>query len=216
MSSLQVFTLFQILTILTACILSLLYIQDDTSPERKFIQPYIFLNMASMLILGWIEFIHIPRGIIYIAMVGFAFCEIFYLPNYIGKIIGEKPNPWTQALICISTFLISIFYLKRSTSITYLFTNLYISVFVFKYFLWLFKRNNFFNLNRTRHYWITMGICICYAGSIPYWISEIFIIKIGGYEVYNKIADSIFIMYITLNIAMYLLFYKAFLCKTQH
>ncbi|KYP14677.1 MAG: hypothetical protein A1D16_09770 [Flavihumibacter sp. CACIAM 22H1] len=216
MTAMQIFSILQLMAILSGTIFCLIATRKSKTNEYKYLVPYCILNVFAMLILGAVEFMTVPIPLIFATMYFFACCEVFFLPNYIASIIGVKKNVYTQITICIVAFILSRIITQNATSVLYLVANLYITLYVCRYFLWLFKNNENLILSETPHYWIIMGICVCYTGSIPYFISEIIIFKFKGFQLYNQIASMIFIMYIVLNICMFVLFIKAFLCMIKH
>ncbi len=215
MTSLKVFTVIQFIIIILGTIICVVTTQKNKDHEKKYILPYCLANFFAMIILAAVEFIKIPLIITESTMYIFACCEIFLLPNYIATVIGEKNNYFIQIIICIGTYILSRLLINNYTSILYLISNVYITIYVCKYFIWLFKIKEVINLKNASHYWIVMGICVCYTGSIPYWISEIIILKIKGYQYYSELANVTFNIYIILNIFMYILFSKALLCTTK-
>jgi hypothetical protein len=181
--------------------------------EKKFILPYCIFNVLAMFVLLPDEFISLPASLIFLVMYLFACVEIIFLPNYIASIIGEKKGYLMQIIICSTAFILSNILVKNPTTVFFLICNIYITYYVCKYFIWLFKGDERFDLKKTNHYWIIMGISICYTGSIPYFIAELFILRFGKFELYNSLVQIIFSTYIVLNISMYLFFVKSFLCK---
>jgi hypothetical protein len=208
-----VLTILQTLVIWTATIICYKSTRVDGGLEKKFILPYCYLNSLVMIPLTLIEFIGIPIKVTFIIMFTFACIEIVILPSYIASVIGRKKNIAVAIIISILALLISEILIKTTTSVIYLFCNIYITFYVYKYFIWLFSEKDRLVLKHTPHYWIIMGICICYTTSIPYFIAELFLIKLGGFEAYRKVGNIAFLTYILLNICMFILFIKSFKCK---
>ncbi len=215
MSPIQIFTLLQTLIIFIGTIITFLSTRHNNRNERKYILPYCLCNMLAMFILTPYEFIEIPLKVIEITMYIFACCETIILPNYLASIIKKKKGNTFQIIICTSALFISQFVANNYTSLIYLVSNIYISYYVYCYFIWLFNGNEDVDLKKSTHYWVVMGICVCYCGSVPYWFAELIILNQSGFLLYNQIAKLIFIMYIILNISMYLLFIKAFICQIK-
>lgn len=216
MPIIAVFTILQIIIIWTATIVCYKSTKLNGGKEKKYILPYCILNSLVMIPLGLTEFIEIPIKFTYYIMFFFAFVEITFLPSYITSVIRKKINITIVVVVSIITFYILNLFNIPPSSILYLSCNIFITVYVFRYFIWLFTVNERLQLKETPHYWIIMGIFVCYTGSIPYFISELFLLKIGGFEVYNKLAQFTFLTYLILNICMYVFFIKSFKCKTKH
>lgn len=212
MTVIQTFSVIHFVVILFTTIYCFYIVKRHESSEIKFLHPFCILNTAAVFILGAYEFVYIPISIVYLTMVGFAFAESFFLPNYIASIIGSQKVFATPIIICSLSIVTSLILHIDISSIIYLTSNIYISYYVCRYFVWLFKQNASYNLATTRHYWIIMGICACYSGSISYWISGLVIFNYGSIDLYTKISNTFFEMYILINIGMYLLFLKAFTC----
>jgi len=168
-----------------------------------------------MILLLLARFTNAPASYYYLVMYIAGCSEILLIPNYISTIIGKKKQITIQLIICASTFMLSNYIVQNPTTILYLLSNLYITYFACLYFIWLFKNNEKLDLKKTTHYWIVMGICICFTGSIPYYLSEILIVKFESEEIYSQISSTYHTTFILLNITMYFFFIKAFLCKTK-
>lgn len=216
MTIIAAFTILQVIIIWSATIVCYQSTKLNGGKEKKYILPYCVLNSLVMIPLCLTEFIEIPVKITYSIMFFFAFIEITLLPSYISSIIRKKINIPVVIIISIITFSILNYLHIPPSSILYLLCNIFITVYVFRYFIWLFKVNERLQLKETPHYWIIMGIFICYTGSIPYFFSELFLLKIGGFEAYNKLAQFTFLTYLILNICMYIFFIKSFKCKINH
>ena len=213
MTLFQFLTLFQTIVITVGAITCYLAPSANFVKEKKFILPYCICNVMAMSILLPDEFISLPARLIYAVMYCFACIEIIFIPNYIASIIGKKKRYLVQIITCASAFILSNIVVKNPTSLFFLICNLYITYYVCKYFIWLFKGTDRLELKQTSHYWIIMGICFCYTGSIPYFIAELFILRFGGDELYDELVQIIFSTYIILNISMYIIFIKTFSCR---
>lgn len=213
MTPIQALTSLQLLVIWSGTIMCYNATRLDGGKEKKYLLPYCIINSLVMIPLTLTEFMGIPIKLTYLVMFFFACIEITLIPYYIASTIGKKKNILLEISMCFLGYFLSKFILKSTTTILYLICNIYITIYVCRYFIWLFSTNERLLLKNTPHYWIIMGICICYTGSIPYFISELFILKLGGFEAYNKIVDIAFLTYIVLNISMYILFIKSFRCK---
>lgn len=213
MTLLQFLTLLQSTVILIGTIFCYLAPTESYAKEKKFLLPYCIFNVLAMFVLLPDEFISLPANLIFAVMYFFACIEIILLPNYIASIIGEKKGYLIQIIICSTSYIFSNLLANNPTTVFFLICNIYITYYVCKYFVWLFKGDERFDLKKTNHYWIIMGISICYTGSIPYFIAEMFILRFGKFELYENIVQIIFSTYILLNISMYLFFVKSFLCK---
>ena len=215
MTPLQVLKILQTLFIILGTITCFIGTKRNYEQERRYILPYCAYSALAMCFLLSSEIINYPVSLIYTVMYIAGCLEILLIPNYISSIIGKIKTYHTQIIICSSTFILSILAVQTPTTLLYLFSNLYITYYTCQYFIWLFKTNEKLDLKATTHYWLIMGLCICFTGSIPYYLSELFILKFEGHEVYDKLVKSFHATFIILNITMYILFIKAFICKRK-
>lgn len=207
--------IFQTIIITSGTIICFLFSKNVSEKEKLYILPYCIISAILMCLLTHANLIYASHSYIY-ALMYFAGCsEILLIPNYISTIMGNKKQIVTQIGICFTSFMISNYFFQNPTTLIYLFSNLYITLCSGKYFIWLFRNNEKLDLKNTPHYWIIMGICICFTGSIPYYLSEVLIIKFESNEVFSEISSTFHSTFIILNVTMYFFFIKAFLCKKK-
>lgn len=215
MTPLLEFYIFQTFIIITATIICLLSSKNGSEKEKRYILPYCIISAILMCFLIHANIINASHSYIYALMYLAGCSEILLIPNYISTIMSKKKQIFTQIGICLTSFMISNYFVQNPTTLIYLFSNLYITLYTGKYFIWLFRNNEKLDLKHTPHYWIIMGICICFTGSIPYYLSELLIIKFESIEVFSEISSTFHSTFIILNITMYFFFIKAFLCKKK-
>lgn len=211
----QKFQVVQFLVILCACIIGTIQLRKTPSPERKYILPFCYIDLVMTGIAIYHYFKQIYPVYVFWIELFFTFCEILFLTNYISSIIEIKKSIITPSTIFILSSSCSYIAFKDPTIIPLLLTEIYLTIYAFLYIIWLFKNNSFFVLKKARHYWIVMGIIICYTLSIPYWISDTFIKINGTTQLYQEVSLILFISFIIFNMFMFILFIKAFLCKVQ-
>lgn len=212
----QKFQVVQFCIILITCIIGLRLFREETSPERKFILPFCFIDLVTT---GIIVFNHIKGEFLInrftTLLILFSWAEIYFIPKYIGYVIEKKPKITTQLILFFLPPILSNIIFNDLTLLSMLLSVIYISFYNYKYLIWLFLNKRTITLEEIRHAWIIMGIIISYTASIPYWLSDILFHANGNQPTISSINKVLFAIYVLLNIIMYLFFIKAFLCKSK-
>lgn len=212
----QKFQVVQFLVILSACVIGTIKLGKTPSPERKYILPFCYIDLVATGIGVYNYYINEYPDYLYIMFYLFTCCEVLFLSFYISAILNKKIGYFTPISICIASLIGSQILFKVPSTLPSLTTELYLTYFGYLYVRWLFLKKNFFILQHTKHYWIVIGIILCYTASIPYWIGDVLIRSSGILELYTDIVLILFMVYIAMNIFMFLLFIKGFLCQKQH
>lgn len=212
----QKFQVVQFLVILCACIIGTIQLRKTPSPERKYILPFCYIDLVVLGIIVYYYTINKYPNIIDFLVLLFNGCEIFLLSFYVQTITRKKRDFLYPFAVFTLSPILSIILFKNPTILPLLSTEIFLTHFAFKYIKWLFEGDRILKLNNSKHYWIMMGIILCYTISIPFWISFILVLASGESELYTLINEVLFIFYILLNIIMFILFIKAFLCNPQH
>lgn len=211
----QKFQVAQFLVILAACIIGTIKLPKTSSPERRYILPFCYIDLV---VTGYIIYNyskHMYPDMIDIVVLLFSGCEIFFLSYYIQTITRKKIHVIFPISVFVISPIISIVLFKNPTILPLLTTELYLTYFVFLYIRWLFLKKEFFILHHASHYWIVIGIILCYTASIPYWISDVLIKSSGIWKLHIDITLILFNVYIAMNSFMFVLFIKGFLCQKQ-
>jgi hypothetical protein len=144
------------------------------------------------------------------AYITFIWSEITLLPAYINSVMQRKHNWFLPISVVLITFFLSFKYVSIVDSFLQLFSGVYITIFCFKYLKWLFSINDTFNLLKTNHFWIVIGIMFCYTASLPSCITA-FIFGIFGNSPEHKRMEYLMTpIYMLLNMTMHCFFIKAF------
>ena len=211
----QKFQVVQFLVILAACIIGTLKLGKTSSPERKYILPFCYIDLVVTGVSIYNYYIGEEPMYLHILVFLFTCCEVIFLSFYISAILNKKIKYFVPSAFCIISLIASIILFKSLITLPYLTTELYLSYFGFLYIKWLFLKKDFFILKHTNHYWIVIGIILCYTASIPYWIADVLIKSSGIFELHRQYTLILFIAYIAMNIFMFILFIKGFLCQKQ-
>lgn len=140
----------------------------------------------------------------------FEFGEIVLLPAYISETIGKRHN-WNTVIIICSIFLIlSVYNVSLFEPIIQLFTTVFISSYCLKYLLWIFNSEEIINITKTKHFWIIIGIMICYTSSLPSSFAALLLTLIGTENKFNAFINSLYLAYFILNVIMHCFFIKSF------
>jgi hypothetical protein len=215
MTPIITFYILQAIIIVIGTIVCYTFTRNGNETEKRYIFPYCLSSAIIMCLLIHALLVDAPYRYIYVLMYLAGCSEILLIPNYISTIIGKKKQIVLQVSICVTIYMASNYFVQNPITLLYLFSNLYITLYSGQYFIWLFKNNEKLNLKNTPHYWIIMGICICFTGSIPYYLSEFLIIRFESIEVFYQISSTFHSTFIILNVTMYIFFIKAFLCKKK-
>lgn len=178
--------------------------------EKKFIYTFCVIDLTTS-IFGLLLFLDvISNKVIDYTYLTFLWSEITLLPAYLVSTIGHKPS-WTFPIsIVLLTFIISLFYIDLTISYLQIFSGIYVSYFCIQYLIWLFTNENIYEISHKKHFWITMGIMVCYTASIPSCIGYLLLTTLGETENDYHLASSLNWFFLLLNITMHLLFIKAF------
>lgn len=211
----QKFQVVQFLVILCACIIGTIQLRKTSSPERKYILPFCYIDLVVTGI-GIYNYLisQFPNYLLIIVFL-YTCCEVFLLSNYICAIINKKIHLIIPLFLCFSSLIFSYIFFKSPIILPLLTTELYLTYFAFLYIRWLFTKKEFYILQQSSHYWIVMGIILCYTASIPYWIGDVLIKSSGIWQLHTDVTLILFIFYVVMNMFMFILFIKAFLCEKQ-
>lgn len=179
--------------------------------EKKYLLPYCCINSIVMLLLSLDQYFpqyqFYPLYIICI----WVFFELLFITFYLNEKMGNKNKIFFTLIIYLITVFLSAFIFRSQNSLAFLITNLLIGIYLFKYFIWIFKIKFFKDLPKTPEYYIIQGISICYLGSIPFFIGGFFAHLSRNDFIRNEIQNLHYTIYISLNISMYLFFLIAFI-----
>jgi hypothetical protein len=200
----------QFLIILIAGCLGIFLLWNKNSPERKYILLFCLIDIPIMAITSYYYTNQIYFKLFWLYELLFSWCEIFLISFYISDIISKNKKILPPALICIICPALSFLLLKNLHEIPLLASNIYLTYYVFLYFRWIFTSKTQFNLLKASHFWIVLGVCLCYSTTIPYWITELIIWTWGGMDLHEKIDLNLFSIFIILNMIMYILFIRSF------
>jgi hypothetical protein len=215
MTPIVVLYIIQTIVIITGTIICYVFTRNGNENEKRYILPYSIISATILCLLIHAKIVDASYRYMYALMYLGGCSEILLIPNYISTIIGKKKQIPLQIGICVTIFMASNYLVQNPVTLLYLFSNLYLTFYSCRYFIWLFKNNENLNLKNTPHYWIIMGICICFTGSIPYYLSEFFIIRFESSEVFDVISSTFHSTFIILNVTMHIFFIKAFICKKK-
>lgn len=143
----------------------------------------------------------------------FFWTEIILLPAYISSVIETK-HKWSLPIaLLITTFLASLFYIDIVISILQLFSGIYITIYCLKYLKWLFVDENIIERHNSIHFWIIMGIMVCYTASIPSCLGLFLLDIFGTTPAHGNFATGLSLLFLIFNIIMHCFFIKAFSWK---
>lgn len=143
----------------------------------------------------------------------FIWTEIILLPAYISMVMGIK-HTWSLPITLVfSTFIVSLFYIDIIISILQLVSGIYITIYCLIYLKWLFVDENIIERRNSIHFWIAMGIMVCYTASIPLCLGLTLLDFFGTTPTEGKFAVTLTWLFLIFNIIMHCFFIKAFSWK---
>lgn len=204
------FQVVQLFVIVTTSIVGIVNLFGKKCPERKYILLLLALDIPVMTIIVYHYFKDIDTPTLWFSTIFYSWCEIFLIPFYISEIISIKKDFLTPSIIAISSPILSILLLHSLHELPYLFTNIYISYYIFKYFKWIFTYDKQFDLLKTSHFWIVLGILLCYTTSLPYFITDLIIYTWARKDFHHNVDLNLFVIFLILHMIMTILFVKGF------
>lgn len=185
-------------------------LRKKNCPERKYILTFTLLDIPVMIGILYQYIKGINLNTFFYFSIFYSWCEIFLIPFYISEIIGKKKNFIIPTTLCISTPLISYYFLGNMHEIPLLTSNFYLSYFIFLYFKWVFKTPRHYDLINSSHFWIAIGILLSYTTTIPYFITDLVLYSWAKGRLYDYLDLTLFIIFLILNMIMYLMFLRSF------
>lgn len=181
--------------------------------ESQYLTLFCLLDFLTMCLM-WIAVYAFDKPSLqpFVALL-FAAVEITMIPIYLMALTGRKQRVLPLLVVYIVAAASSFFLLNKQPSLLYFITNSVITIYVFRYIRWLMKVKEVNDYPSKSQNLIVKGIAICYIGSIPYFV---------GSSISTRASDKIFFdtferfeirVFSILNIFMFVLFIKAFLCK---
>lgn len=184
--------------------------------EILYIFPFCILDLITSLGFRYLIYSDILNDSDFafgIANLIFVFGEVILLPSYIKKTISQEINWLFPTISVISLSIISYFLTEDISSLSQIFSGLYITYYIIKYFHWLFTTKKIFNLSSTTHFWIILGLMVAYTASIPACIGMLFTDFFPHINTNRNFSNTMLSFFTLLNISMHILFTKAFTWK---
>jgi hypothetical protein len=206
----QKFQIIQLLVIVLTSIVGGVSLFGKKCPERKYILLLLALDIPVMAIIVYHYINDIDSRLLWFSTIFYSWCEIFLIPLYISEVTSIKKDYITPSVLAISSPILSIKLLHSLHELPYLLTNIYISYYIFKYFRWIFNYDKQLDLLKTSHFWIILGILLCYTTSIPYFITDLIIYTWARKDFHTNVDLNLFIIFLILHMIMTLLFTKGF------
>jgi hypothetical protein len=141
--------------------------------------------------------------------------EFLLLPAYISATLNEKHDWILPISLCVIPPSISFFIFDNPSILPQALSGIYITYYCFKYFKFLFVTKKVFSLAKAPHFWIVLGIMICYTGSIPSSVSMLVLEVVGTSQLEHGFANFLVNLFLILNIIMHSFFNKAFTCSQE-
>ena len=210
----QKFQVVQFVVILATCLVGLRLLKEGKSPEKTYILPFCLIDLVVTGVTVYTYYYYKFHFNLTILVVVFSWVEIFLISYYIKDVTGENKEIFIPLSLCIISPIISKILLEDYHLLPMVTSCIYITFYTFKYIKWIFHKESNISLKETRHYWIVLGIMLCYTTSIPYWISDLFLQRSFA-DMYHHLSRAFFIYFVCLNVIMHLFFIKAFLWKVQ-
>jgi hypothetical protein len=185
------------------------------SPEVRFIYTFCILDFITGTIITLYNFSTYNFPLINLLELLFINGEILLLPAYISTVINKKHNWKIPIFLCIIPPIISYYLFESVTIISQAISGIFISYYCISYLNWIFTTKKIFSLSRSNHFWIILGIMICYTASIPSCISILLLFSAGSTNLDFAFADFLINFYLFLNIIMHSFFNKAFTCNKE-
>lgn len=200
----------QYFVIIVTGITGIILLRKKSGPERRYILPFILIDIPVMtgILYQYIKGIDLKTFFLFSTF--YSWCEIFLIPFYFSEIIGKKKNFIVPIFLCVSTPLISYKFLGNIHEIPLLASNFYLSYYVFLYFDWIFKSSTQYDLIKSSHFWISIGILLSYTTTIPYFITDLVLYSWANGRLYDFLDLTLFLIFLILNIVMYFLFMRSF------
>lgn len=200
----------QFIAIIVATILLYIHTRrhSDLVSEKKYLLPYLIIDSLAMILFAIDTYVihKIPTFFVTFIFTGF---EIVLVPLYIAHIIGQKIRLILPVSILLISQFISMIVFKHLTTFTYLAVNLYISYYIFKYWIWILKYQTEENKTKSFHFDVIQGFSICFLGSVPFFIGSL-IANLLTDESYRVFFDQFeYVGYCLLNIFVFVFIIKA-------
>lgn len=206
----QKFQILQFFVIIATSIVGGFNILGKKCPERKYIFLLLALDIPVMAVIIFHYVNNIQSSILWLTTIFYSWLELFLIPFYISEIISTRKDFFAPTFLAISSPILSIILLNNIHELPYLITNIYISYFIFKYFKWIFNYDKQLDLLKTSHFWIVLGLLLCYTTSIPYFITDLIIYTWARGALHNNVDLNLFIIFLILHMIMTVLFVKGF------
>lgn len=189
--------------------------KETNSNELKFIYSFCLIDFLTGVLIFWYNLSPLEIPYFTFFELTFIYAEILLLPTYISKILNVRHNFIIPLVLCVFPSITSFFLFKNPSIISQAISGIYITYYCFKYFKFLFTTNRIFSIGNSKHFWIILGIMICYTGSIPSSVNMMILETIGTSNIEHSIANVMVNLYLMLNITMHSLFNKAFACNQE-
>ena len=209
-----VLTTVQIIVCFINCIVGIRLFKDKNQNifERKYIYSFCILDLVTGIIIKYYNLTDDSVWYFPLFELIFLFSEIILLPAFICSTMNLKQNKIMLILLCIIPPIISQLLFNYPTFLSQAISGIYISIYCIKYLKWLLSTKKIFPLAQTRHFWIVIGIMICYTATIPSCFTILLLHSVAKTELETQFADLIINFYLILNITMHIFFLKALTC----